>query len=43
MRSDIVHVRADGDGIKDALAQADAVAVYKKLSPEDEQTLRELT
>ena len=43
MRSDIIHVHADGDGIKEALAQAEAVAAYKKLPPENEQALRELT
>ncbi len=40
MRSDVIHVNSDGTGIKDALAQAEAVAAYKKLEPKKAIHLR---
>ena len=40
MRSDIVHVNANGTGVEEALAQAEAVAVYKKLPYSDSLKLR---
>ena len=42
MRSDIVQVNANGTGVEAALAQAEAVAAYKGLSPEDGLKLRQL-
>ena len=40
MRSDIVQVNANGTGVEEALAQAEAVAVYKKLPYNDSLKLR---
>ena len=40
MRSDIVQVNANGTGVEEALAQAEAVAAYKKLPYKDSLKLR---
>ncbi len=43
MRSDIIHVKSDGTGIKEALVQAERVARYKGLEKKPELHLRLLT
>ncbi len=40
MRSDIIHVNASGAGVSEALAQTEAVAVYRGLSHKDSLRLR---
>ncbi len=40
MRSDIIHVKASGAGVSEALAQTEAVAVYRGLSHKDSLRLR---
>lgn len=43
MRTDIIHVTSEGTGIADALAQVEAVAVYKSLPAKSMMHLRLLT
>lgn len=43
MRSDVIIVKTDGSGVKEALSQAEAVAVYKSLSKKDALHLRLIT
>lgn len=43
MKSDIIHVTNTGEGTEEALAQADACAVFKSLSKKDALHLRLLT
>ena len=40
MKSDTIHVKNDGTGIAEALAQVERVAVYKELSPRGSLHLR---
>ena len=40
MKSDIIHVKASGAGVSEALAQTEAVAVYRGLSHKDSLRLR---
>ena len=40
MKSDVIHVSADGAGTAEALRQAEAVAVYKSLSKKDSMHLQ---
>ena len=40
MKSDIIHVNANGAGVREALAQAEAVAAYKNLPHKDGLKLR---
>ena len=35
MKSDVIHIASDGSGINEALAQTEAVAVFKSLSKQD--------
>jgi len=43
MRSDIIHVKSNGEGIKEALQEAESVAAYKGLSEKNAGYLRLLT
>lgn len=43
MRSDVVHIKKDGTGLQEALAQTEAVAAYKKLPRKEALHLRLLT
>ncbi len=43
MKTDVIHVSSDGTGINEALAQAEAVAVYKSLPAKNALHLRLLT
>ena len=43
MKTDIIHVTSEGDGIAQALAQVEAVAVYKSLPAKSTMHLRLLT
>ena len=43
MKTDIIHVSVNGNGMNAALAQAEKVAAYKGLSPRSEMHLRLLT
>ena len=43
MKSDVIHVTTGGSGVAEALKEAEAVAVYKSLSPKDSIHLRLLT
>lgn len=43
MKSDVIHIKKDGTGLTDALAQAEAVAAYKHLPQKEALHLRLLT
>lgn len=43
MKSDVIHIKKDGTGLNEALAQAEAVAVYKQLPKQEALHLRLLT
>ena len=43
MKSDVIHVKSSGEGIAQALSQAESVAAYKSLSPKNALHLRLLT
>ncbi len=43
MKSDVIQIKSDGTGLREALAQAEAVAAYRKLSGKEAVHLRLLT
>lgn len=43
MKTDVITISNDGNGMEDALAQADKVAQYKNLQPKDDLHLRLLS